>query len=337
MKRSFATAVICLALVGVASVLVPSPALAAETSERPFKLMVGDKAPALSIGNWVKGSPVKSFEPGKVYVVEFWATWCGPCIRNIPHVNEIQKKYADKGLTVISVTSPDPRNTLAKVTDFVAKQGDKMNYIVAFDDSRRNTDRNWMDAAGQTGIPAAFVVDQKGRMAWIGHPYYIDDVLAEIVAGTHDIEKEAKAYANKAQVDAQAVQLQEKFMKFATGLIEEKKYDESYTLGRKLVDGDAKSNPELLGTIAWLIVDPQQAHDRRDLSLAMDAAQRAVKMTQWQDANLIDTLAWCYYHKNDFAKAVEIEKRALGAANEDILPFVTNSMATFKDALAQAE
>ncbi len=94
MKRTLLTALTSLTLVGTALLVTPSTTLAADTKERPFKLMVGDQAPALSIGNWVKGSPVKSFEPGKVYVIEFWETWCGPCIRNIPHVNEIQKEYA---------------------------------------------------------------------------------------------------------------------------------------------------------------------------------------------------------------------------------------------------
>ena len=194
-----------------------------------------------------------------------------------------------------------------------------------------------MDAAGQTGIPAAFVVDQKGRLAWIGHPYFIDEPLAQIVAGSHDIEKEARAYREKADADARKQQVEGAFTKFATGLIEQKKYNEAYKLGRELVDGDAKSNPQLLGTIAWVIVDPQKDHERRDLGLAMDAAQRSVKLTQWQDANLIDTLAWCYYHKNDFAKAIEIQERAISAAGEDIMPFVQNSMATFKDAQALAE
>ena len=55
-------------------------------------LKVGDKAPPLGKGQWVKGEPVKEFESGKVYVIENWATWCGPCIAAIPHVTEIQKK-----------------------------------------------------------------------------------------------------------------------------------------------------------------------------------------------------------------------------------------------------
>src|SRR5262245_45990939 len=65
-------------------------------------LKIGDKAPALAIDKWVKGTPVKAFEPGKTYVVEFWATWCGPCVATMPHISELQSKYKDK-VTFIGV------------------------------------------------------------------------------------------------------------------------------------------------------------------------------------------------------------------------------------------
>lgn len=64
-------------------------------------LAVGDPAPKLKVGKWVQGEPVTEFARDKAYIVEFWATWCGPCRVSIPHLNEIWQKFKDKDLVVI--------------------------------------------------------------------------------------------------------------------------------------------------------------------------------------------------------------------------------------------
>jgi thiol-disulfide isomerase/thioredoxin len=63
--------------------------------------MVGDKAPALQTGKWIQGEPVTAFNRNHVYVLEFWATWCGPCVQSIPHLNQMWQKYKDKGVVFI--------------------------------------------------------------------------------------------------------------------------------------------------------------------------------------------------------------------------------------------
>jgi len=131
------------------------------------KLDVGSKAPAIGATKWVKGKEVKKFEKGKVYVVEFWATWCGPCIANIPHLTEIQKTYSD--VTVIGMAASDGKDS-KKVEEFVKGKGDEMGYTVAFDDGSGSMSKNWMQAAEQKGIPCAFVVDGEGKIAFVGHP-----------------------------------------------------------------------------------------------------------------------------------------------------------------------
>ncbi|HVU64861.1 MAG TPA: TlpA disulfide reductase family protein [Phycisphaerales bacterium] len=82
------------------------------------RLIVGDPAPSLSIEKWIKGEPVTSFEKGKVYVVEFWATWCGPCKASMPHITDLQKQYKGK-VTFIGVGSPGWRDTLSQAEDMV--------------------------------------------------------------------------------------------------------------------------------------------------------------------------------------------------------------------------
>ena len=158
-------------------------------------LKVGDPAPKLQTGKWVQGDPVKDFEKGKAYIVEFWATWCPPCRKSIPHLNEIYLKYKDKGLVVIGqdCSERDDRG----VAQFVKQMGDKMTYRVALDDKRSapegEMNKTWMEAAGQNGIPTAFVVDTKGTIAWIGHPMELkDDIIQNALSGKSQVSKRAK-------------------------------------------------------------------------------------------------------------------------------------------------
>jgi thiol-disulfide isomerase/thioredoxin len=164
---------------GISAPTAPTPPPAA-----PVK--VGSPAPKLQTGKWVQGEPVQEFQPGKAYLVEFWATWCGPCRVSIPHLNEIHAKYKDKGLVVIGQDCWEQDEKL--VPPFLKTMGSKMTYRVALDDKESSQTgkmaETWMAAAGQRGIPTAFLVDTKGRIAWIGHPMtleerLIDNALAE--------------------------------------------------------------------------------------------------------------------------------------------------------------
>ena len=159
-------------------------------------LKVGDPAPKLQPGKWVQGTPVKDFQKGKAYLVEFWATWCPPCRASIPHLNEIYEKYKDKGLVVIGQNCSERDDS--GVAAFVKKMGDKMTYRVALDNKTSNKEgtmaKTWMAAAGLDGIPSAFLVDTKGNIAWIGHPMALKNkVIEEVLAGTYDAHQVAQA------------------------------------------------------------------------------------------------------------------------------------------------
>src|SRR6266478_1453472 len=106
----------------MAPILVLATASGLTLSAEPT-LKVGDPAPKLQTGKWVQGEPVKEFQKGKAYLVEFWATWCGPCRVSIPHLNEIHNQYKDKGLVVIGQDCWERDDNL--VEPFVKKMGDK--------------------------------------------------------------------------------------------------------------------------------------------------------------------------------------------------------------------
>jgi thiol-disulfide isomerase/thioredoxin len=146
----------------------------AETQTR-----LGAPAAPLVIKDWVKGIPVDVLDGKAVYVVEFWATWCGPCRVSIPHLTELQKRWKDKGVTVVGV-SDEP---VATVKPFVEKMGDQMDYTVACDDEQL-TNSGYMATYGLNMIPTAFIVGRDGRVLWHGHPMNgLDDALDQAVAG----------------------------------------------------------------------------------------------------------------------------------------------------------
>ncbi|MDI3319483.1 TlpA family protein disulfide reductase [Pinibacter soli] len=150
----------------------------------PVTLVPGSPAPKLNIMKWLKGTPIDSFERGKVYVVEFWATWCWPCIESMPHLSNLAKKYND--VTFIGVDAWETNIADSqKAIEFVKASGDMMSYNVAFADIRGAMPREWMEASGTKGIPASFVVDASGRIGWIGMPYRgLEDAVVLARAGT---------------------------------------------------------------------------------------------------------------------------------------------------------
>jgi thiol-disulfide isomerase/thioredoxin len=141
---------------------------------------IGDPAAPLQIAEWLKGDAVDlaAVKGKKIVVVEFWATWCGPCIQSIPHLTEMQQQYADRGVVFVGVTSEAAN--VAK--PFVDKMGAKMDYTVAADDGRKTTD-GYLKAYGINGIPHAFIVGRDGNIAWHGHPMSgLDKELEKLAA-----------------------------------------------------------------------------------------------------------------------------------------------------------
>ncbi len=158
----------------------------AEEGEEP-KLDVGDDAPPLSLTDWIKGEPVAigESEDDYILVIEFWATWCGPCRASIPHLTDLQRAFKDRNVTVLAITMEE----VDHVAEFVEDEGDNMQYTVAIDGDRK-TWAAYMDASGARGIPHVFVVDADGVIAWQGHPREpeLENLLDEMAPKPEDLE-----------------------------------------------------------------------------------------------------------------------------------------------------
>lgn len=147
---------------------------------------LGDAAYPLTPLTWIKGEPT-TIAAGKVYVVEFWATWCPPCRESIPHLTQLQKQYKDRGVVFVGISNEEA----ATVEPFVASMGDRMDYSVAVDSTGAVTN-GYMIALGQGSIPTAFVVNAQGRVVWHGHPMdNLDKVLDLVLGDRSKSEREA--------------------------------------------------------------------------------------------------------------------------------------------------
>ncbi|MGJ8671761.1 TlpA family protein disulfide reductase [Rubritalea sp.] len=198
-------------------------------------LTVGSDAPALEGITWIQGDPIKSLdEKGKVYMLELWATWCGPCVQIIPHVNEWDQKYKSKGLVVIGMNVFE--DDIETVKKFVESQGDAMSYRVAFSGGQGSPfESNWLRPAGIQGIPHALLI-KDGKIIFKGHPGGLDDTTIEsMLAGDFDA---AKFAAEAAETEKSEAELREKI----TPLFEAQDWDGIIAVAEKLDD----SNPAKL-------------------------------------------------------------------------------------------
>lgn len=138
---------------------------------------IGDVPPSFSLTKTLQGpaAPEISWDKlrGKVVVLEFWATWCGPCIHAIPHMNELVEQFKNKPVVFISVTQEDQD----VVHSFL-----KTHPIEAW--IGLDGDGVLDDAFHVVGIPHAIIVDATGRIAAIAHPAEINpENIDEVLEG----------------------------------------------------------------------------------------------------------------------------------------------------------
>jgi len=303
-------------------------------------LKMGDAAPALDIAKWLKGDEVKGFEKDKVYVLEFWATWCGPCIGAMPHLSKLQAKHADKGLRVLGITAEDPNNSLATVQKFIEKKGSRAAYTLAWDNEGK-TWTNYMVAAQQRGIPCSFVIGKDGKVAFIGHPMTLEDVIPKVLAGTWKGQEDVDAIMKAEEDFMQVFQQIESDPKAALGELEKYKekypskkdqiasremlllmkageWDKAKSLNQRLAQKalDEKDSGEL-ETLAFFWMAPMVNPEKKDLDVALDSAKRAVELTKEQEISPLMTLAEIHLAMGEKDKAVALGEKALKLSEDD--------------------
>jgi thiol-disulfide isomerase/thioredoxin len=333
----------------------------------PTPLFIGDKAPTVTVDYWVKGDAIEGFEKGQVYVMEFWATWCGPCITSMPHLSGLQEEYGDK-VKIIGVSSEKDTEI---VTTFLAKtnkrdnkiNNDRMRYTVAVDPDR-STYRVYMEASNQRGIPTAFIINGDEKVAWIGHPMFMDEPLKEVVAGTWDLAAAAEAFKLEAQQEIAMKEMDSVYIaasnsgdwdtwitaidsfsakfgnnarmdiaKFEALLNKKKDKKAAYAWAKSIVENDW-DNSQALNAMAWRIVDETPA-ELQDLDFALKVALRASQLTENKDPMILDTLARCYWEMGDKYKAIAWQEKAVSyMGDEGMNASISDTLQEYRSALA---
>ena len=95
---------------------------------------------------------------GKVLVVDLWATWCGPCQQEIPHLIEIAREYKDRGVEVLGLTREDPENTPEDVKRF--SKDFNINYPIGWTDDEMESEL----MRGRGAIPQTYIIGRDGKV-----------------------------------------------------------------------------------------------------------------------------------------------------------------------------
>jgi thiol-disulfide isomerase/thioredoxin len=239
-------------------------------NNQTLSLNIGDPAPPLHVREWLKGETVEKFEKGKVYVVEFWATWCGPCIAAIPRLSKLARKYKSKAV-FIGVDVNEQRvssawqENIKRVKAFVDSMGHRMNYRVAIEDSNF-MESGWLDASWERYIPTAFVVNADGRVAWIGHPPLLHKILPDIINNKWNINEASAARNSNKHLEKLDDSLYITLMKYRANSKNPNGQPDSILL---LIDSAVGKEPQLkfAPSIAYytfsalLVTEPEKAYE----------------------------------------------------------------------------
>ncbi len=300
-------------------------------------LSVGSDAPSLDIEHWIqdgngKFQHVKEFEKGKVYVVEFWATWCGPCVQSMPHLAQLQADYATKGVQIISISDED----MGTIDAFLAREvrgskpteadGKKQTYreltsaYCLTTDPDRSVAVAYMEAARQGGIPTAFIVGKDSKIEWIGHPMRMDETLAAVVEDRWD----RAAYIAELKMQEEL----NNAVQDIDGLVQRKEFDKAIELADKLVEKHPKVfQIKVLKLEVMVLGGKAEVAAAYAESLFKDMADRP---------DIVSVIAWHLYEANATGrlKAESMVPIAIQAMEQAIAKLEKENKANAMDTLA---
>jgi thiol-disulfide isomerase/thioredoxin len=328
---------------------VPAPKVSPVTA----RLVVGDPAPSLGNLVFLKGEPIHKLESGRLYLLEFWATWCTACKMLVPHLSQVARDYREK-VTIISIDVAEVGHEgkpysihLPKVERVMKNGGIGMDYTVAMDDDDCTMMKNWLDPIGGA-LPSAVLVDQMGRIAWMGFPGETLPTILDLavesklddaaIAGLKDrqaeFQKDAREYLGKIGVLARSKKYSEALALVEDRMVVRQKQGmpdpilllHKYMLltfmnpaeARKV--GDAfltqhEAFPVYLSLFAYSLISGAplagDSYAYQDCELALRAAKLAHAKGDDQNPTVLRDLAQAHALLKDYRSAVKYQELAI--------------------------
>ncbi len=317
---------------------------------------IGEKAPAVKIAQWFATPPASLSGDAKaqwkppappvlpgatgadkhVFIVEFWATWCGPCRKSIPHLAKLHEKHKKDGLIIIGVSNEEPE----VIGDFIDKKKADMPYYVGADNDME-TSNVWADEV--RGIPHAFVVDRGNNVVWAGNPLdeaSLDETIEKVLAGKFDVEAAKKAVAGDEEFKKLMAELQPAYMakdekkmfELLDKLIAAKPQElQPYMIKRQMLREFKRPDeiPAIEATIEKSFKDSQpKLHDlvsiqlnepleSRNPGMMLRCAQRANELSEGKDAECLANLAQVECQLSMVDAAIAHQNQAVGLVSKD--------------------
>lgn len=294
------------------------------------------------LGAFVKGAERRAFEPGKVFVFEFFSTTCSHCMEAAPLVAELARVYQAEGFEFISITGESEE----KVREWLAKPGvaEETPQSVALEVDQAAT-RLLQFGTYRNSTPRFFVV-RDGTVLWFGHPESAEEPLARIADGSWNPEEiraqaildsivarareQTSKLARACEADGKWPDLFELFdsiaftipekasmfelQKFGTMIGPARMPVEGYAYGRELALKYARDLPALR-TLARTTLDSPRV-EVRDLAFAHAVARAADALGKGEDARAAEILALARFSLGDREGALEAQRRAIALQSD---------------------
>ncbi|RVI01420.1 TlpA family protein disulfide reductase, partial [Sinorhizobium meliloti] len=277
-------------------------------------LQMDSLAPELKIRDWIRGEPLASFQPGKLYILEFCGTWCEACEGAMLNLIELQETYKDSGVEVVAAAAHESAASAGEAQahlDAWLAQFKKLNFRVGLDDTG-TMDTLWMEPSFSVEIPQAFVIDRDGYIAFVGRPDKLHDVLPQVLDGTWRTSARAKAAEKERIAENEPKAAKEALKKQIKGKIAAAEEIEDWKTARAAIEEGVALDPDNL------LFRQQHVHlllhKMHDMQTGLPVLRHLIRdgINRNYEAMLETAFYELFHPAYDYSKFPSVERFAMG-------------------------